>query len=125
MISNLGRAVFRGRIEAVTALFGGNMYIGFSADNTATAVGDTTLPGEITTNGLGRQLATLSHTTGTNVWTWTVTATYTGSTPTTVNKIALFDAASSGNLLSDYLASTGTTFSNAGDNSQYSITISL
>ena len=125
MITNAGKAVLRGRIEAVTALFGGNFYIGFSSDTGAVNASDTVLSGEISSNGLGRALATSSHTTGTNVWQFQVTGTYTGSSATTVNKIGLFDAASSGNLIAEYLASSGTTFNTAGDNATFSVQISL
>ena len=125
MITNAGKAVLRGRIEGVTALFGGNFYMVLSSDSTAINLTDTTLTGEQTTNGLQRAVVTAAHTVGTNVWTFTNTFTYTGSSANAIYKVAIFDASSGGNLIAEYLAGTPTTFSNSGDNAQYQITISL
>ena len=125
MLTTVGKSVIRGRLEAVTAVFGGNFYIVLSSDSTAINLSDTTLPGEQTSNGLQRQVVTFAHTTGQNTWTATATFTFTGTSSTPIYKVAIFDAATAGSLLVEYLASSPTVFSNAGDNAQWSITISL
>jgi hypothetical protein len=86
-----------------------------TGDATAPSVSDTVLPGELTTLGLARAAVTVAHTTGTNTWTFGNLFTYTGTSSTTVNKIALFDAASGGNLLLEGLI-TAVTFAASGDN---------
>lgn len=125
MITNAGQAVLRGRIEAVTALFAGNFYMAMSTDNTAVALTDTVLPSELTGNGLARALVTFAHTVGTNVWTCTNTFTYSGTTTTNVWKIALFDAATGGNLIQEALATNFTGFNNAGDNGTFQLYITV
>jgi hypothetical protein len=73
-------------------------YVAVSAETTAPAAGDTTLAGEISTNGLARADATTkTHSAGTN--TSIVEHTYTASgTHTAVHKAGLFNAASTGTL---------------------------
>lgn len=68
-------------------------YIALSTDAGAPAHGDTTLTGEVTTNGLARAQATTdSHTAGTN--TSTIAFTWTASgTVNSIQKCALFTAA--------------------------------
>ena len=122
MLTNAGLAVFAARIESGTALFGGNFYMALSPDTSALSATDTALPSgtEITGNGLSRVACTFQHTAGTKVWTATNTFTYTGSTTVNVSKIGIFDAASGGNLIAEYLAASPTSFNNAGDNATFS-----
>lgn len=124
MITTVGKTFFRGRIEAPSALFSGTFYMAFSTDATTPALGDTTLTGEQTTNGFARISCTVTHTTGQNTWVFATTPVYTGSTLTTINKIALFDAATSGNLIDEGIVSAAA-FNTAGDTCSFSITLSL
>ena len=123
MIVNSGKGILRGRVEAVTGLFAGNFYMALSGDTAAINVTDTALTAEQTTNGLARAVVTAAHTTGTNSWVFSNTFTFSGSSTTPISKVALFDAASGGNLIVEYLAGTPTTFNTAGDNAQYQISI--
>ena len=123
MIVNAGKGILRGRVEAVTGLFAGNFYMALSGDTAAINVTDTALTAEQTTNGLARAVVTAAHTTGTNSWVFSNTFTFSGSSTTPISKVALFDAASGGNLIVEYLAGTPTTFNTAGDNAQYQISI--
>ena len=76
----------------------GSRYIAVSTDAGAPAAGDTTLTGEISTNGLQRAAATTNtHSAGTN--TSVLGITYTASnTHTSVQKSALFNQSSTGTL---------------------------
>ena len=74
----------------------GSRCIAVSTDAGAPAAGDTTLTGEISTNGLQRANATTNtHSAGTNTSTLGITFTASG-THTSVQKTALFNATSSG-----------------------------
>ena len=123
MIVNSGKGILRSRVEAVTGLFAGNFYMALSGDTSALNVTDTALTVEQTTNGLARAVVTAAHTTGTNSWVFSNTFTFSGSSSTPISKVALFDAATGGNLIVEYLAGTPTTFNTAGDNAQYQISI--
>ena len=123
MLTTAGKGIFRTRVEGVTALFTGNFYMAVSGDTSALNVTDTTLTAEQTTNGLARAVVTAAHTVGTIAWTFTNTFTFSGSASTPISKVALFDAATGGNLIVEYLAGTPTTFNTAGDNAQYQISI--
>lgn len=87
-----------------------------STDTVAPAAGDTALVSEQAANGLARAVASAVHTAGTNIWTYTVTFTYTGSTSVTITKMALFDAATGGNLIAEDLLTSAVPFSTSGDN---------
>lgn len=69
-------------------------YIGISANTVAPAVGDTTLAGEETTNGLQRALATFAHTGGATTFTQSKTFTASGAF-TAEHKCGLFTAGTS------------------------------
>ena len=74
----------------------GSRYIAVTTDAGAPAAGDTTLTGEISTNGLARAAAsTNTHTNGTNTSTLGITFTASGA-HTSVQKSALFNASSAG-----------------------------
>jgi hypothetical protein len=124
MITSTGKSYIRGRIEANTALFAGTLYCSLSTDATAPALGDTTVTGEQTTNGLARAAVTALHTAGTNTWTFSNTFTYSGSTSVNIQKVSLFDAASGGNLITEDLISS-TVFSVSGDNAPFSVQLTL
>lgn len=78
-------------------------FMAISSDATAPAATDTTLTGEITTNGLGRQACTFGHTNGTTTFTqqsvWNaITGTQNG-----ISKMALFTAVSAGTMVFETL----------------------
>jgi hypothetical protein len=81
----------------------GNMrpadYIAVTENATAPAAGDTTLTGELTTDGFARAQAAYAHTAGASTYTLTKTFTNTGVTTRTLNKIGVFNAAASGDLV--------------------------
>jgi hypothetical protein len=76
----------------------GSRYIAVSTDSGSPAAGDTTLTGEISTNGLARAAATTNtHSAGTNTSVLGITFTASGA-HTNVQKSALFNASSSGTM---------------------------
>lgn len=76
---------------------GGN-YIALTTDATAASAADTTLTGEIVTTGLERAQGAVTHVAGNTTSTISKTFTATG-THTSVQKCALFTAASAGTML--------------------------
>lgn len=82
------------------------VWIGLSADTTAPATADTSLTGEVSTNGLARAFATSSHvaisggTTATVPGTYTLTKNFTATgTTNNLTKAAIFNAASGGTMM--------------------------
>ena len=97
LLTNSGRDWMHAQVYTNTvAGTRGAGYIGLTTDATSPAATDTTLTGEITTNGLERaDASTKTHSNGTN--STTIQHTFTASgTHTAVQKAALFNAASSG-----------------------------
>lgn len=73
-------------------------YIALTTNTGAPAAGDTTLTGEISTNGLARAIGTYTHTT--DVASYKISKTFTATgTHTAVHKAGLFDASSSGDMV--------------------------
>ena len=66
-------------------------YIALTTDTSGPAVGDTSLTSELTTNGLGRALATFAHTPGATTFTLAKTFSATG-TQANIHKAGLFTA---------------------------------
>ncbi len=124
MLVTAGSGVLAARIEANTALFSGTFYMALSTDASAPAAADTAIIGEQTTNGLARKAVTVAHTNGTKVWTFTGAYTYTGSTTVNIQKVALFDAATGGNLITEDLI-TSAQFAANGDNGSFSTSFTL
>ena len=124
MITTAGKNVLRARLEAATAEFAGTFYLAFSTDATTPTIADTTLTGEQTANGLARISVIAAHTVGQNTWTFAATPSYTASTLTTITKIALFDAATGGNMIDVGLVSA-VGFTAPGDTCPFSLVISL
>ncbi len=132
LVTNLGRVAFHTYLYGAggqrSALGGGFNYIALSTDSAAPNVTDSVLAGEIVegvgTAGLGRALGTVTLPTGTG----TLTAiqkvfTYTGVPgPITVQKAALFDAASSGVLRHEVAFTPRTLFTNETLTVTFSIT---
>jgi len=110
-----------GSTSSITTATIGSNYLALSTDTGAPAAGDTTLTGEISTNGLQRaQCTTLTHTASTNVTTLSKTFTASG-TFTAVQKGALFNASSTGVMNHEFtFASTNL---NSGDQIQLTITV--
>jgi hypothetical protein len=97
LLTNSGRDWMHAQVYTNTAAgTRGAGYIALTSDTGSPSATDTTLTGEITTNGLARADATTkTHTGGTN--STTIQHTFTASgTHTAVQKAALFNAASSG-----------------------------
>lgn len=82
-------------------------YIAVGTSTTAVSAGQTALIGEISTNGLSRALATFSQqTTSTTNDTFQLTKTFTVSGTSSIEEIGVFNAASSGTMLSRALSGT-------------------
>jgi hypothetical protein len=97
-ITNNGRDFLHQQGYATSGL-GANGLNWIALTNTAVtpAAGDTTLTGEITTNGLARAQGTVTHTAGTN--TTTIAYTFTcASAPQAAQAAALFTASSAGTM---------------------------
>jgi hypothetical protein len=119
MITNAGKAYERTALEANhNPFYGVTLYMALGTDATVPALGDTTIVGEQTTAGLGRAAVTVAHTGGTNIWSFTNVFTYTGSTPVNVYKVAIFDAASAGNLIAEFIVPLAA-FASNGDNATF------
>ena len=99
LLTNGGRDFIHNQAYTnVSAGTQGSRYIAVTTDSGAPAAGDTTLTGEISTNGLARAAATTNtHSNGTNTSTLGITFTATGA-HTSVQKSALFNASSSGTM---------------------------
>jgi len=96
-----------------SGLGGGLNYIGISNDGSTPAAGDTALTGELSTNGLQRQLATVTLPTGSGTQTVLQKVfTYTGVSSQGVQKTALFDLASAGVMAHEIQFAQRTLFSN-------------
>lgn len=124
MLVTSGSNFFAGRVEANTALFSGTLYLALSTDATAPAAADTAVSGEQTANGLGRKAVTAAHTPGTKVWTFSGAFTYTGAATVSIQKLALFDASTGGNLLTEDVI-TAAQFAVSGDSGSFSISFTL
>ncbi len=97
LLTNSGRDWMHAQVYTNTSAgTRGAGYIGLTTNTDSPAATDTTLTGEITTNGLARaDASTKTHSSGTN--STTIQHTFTASgTHTAVQKAALFNAASSG-----------------------------
>lgn len=99
LLTNGGRDFIHNQAYTNTAAgTQGSRYIAVSTDTGSPAAGDTTLTGEISTNGLGRAAATTNtHSAGTNTTTLGITFTASGA-HTAVQKSALFNASSAGTM---------------------------
>jgi hypothetical protein len=100
LITNAGKDFISAQLGSTSAATNGANYIALSSNTAAPAVTDTTLTGEITTDGLERAQGTYAHETGTS--TFTVTRTFTASDAhADVQKAGLFTAASSGTMMAE------------------------
>jgi hypothetical protein len=109
--------------ETSGLLTNGFNYIGLSNDGTAPAASDTTLTGELSSDGLSRAQGTVTPPTGSGTQTTIAkTFTYTGSSQA-VQKSALFTAASSGVMAHEVLFTQRTLATNDTLTLTYTITL--
>ncbi len=104
IITTVGKAAISGLVGNTGAqtAFG---YLALGTSATAVAIGDTTLGAELSTLGLSRAAATVSRvTTTTTNDTLQLLYTWTASGSTTVQEVGIFNAASSGVMLSHLLS---------------------
>lgn len=131
LITDAGRVVLHTYIyglaaDRVSASLGadGLSYIGLSNDGTSPAAGDTTLTGELSGNGLDRTQGTVTLPTGAGtITTVSNQFTYTGGGSQQVQKTALFDAASGGNMAHELLFTQRTLNTNDTLTITFSITL--
>src|SRR5215510_13618846 len=111
LMTNVGKDYLHNQFWINNAAGGvGANFIALSESTLTPAAGDTTLGGEITTNGLQRVIASVrSHTTGSNTSTLSNTFTAAGSF-TDVKASALFNASSSGTMahIANFTVGSGT-----------------
>ena len=115
LLTNAGKDYFHNQDYVNTGAGGvGVNFIALTESTITPAVTDTTLTGEITTNGLARAGGTPTHTAGTNTTTITKTFTATGSF-TSVLASATFNASSAGTMAHIANFSTGSGTMISGD----------
>ncbi len=104
-------------------------YMAVSADSSAIAGTETTVPGEIATpgGGLVRGIASFGHTSGASTYTLTktFTANSTDNFPVTLNKVGILNAAAAGRLVFLTAVPTPPTLNVAGDAATITDTVSL
>jgi hypothetical protein len=100
LITNAGKDFIAAQVGSTSPGTNGANYIALSSNSAAPAATDTSLTGEINTNGLNRAQGTYSHTAGTNTFTVSKTFTATG-TVTDVQKTGLFTASSGGTMVAE------------------------
>jgi hypothetical protein len=111
--------------KAGLSLGSGFNYMAISGDATAPDAGDTSLAGELSSDGLSRASVTPTLPTGSEVLTsLNYEFTYTGTAPQSVQKAALFDAASSGNMAHEIAFSLRTLAQNDTLTLTFNITMS-
>lgn len=110
ILTNAGRVTLHTLIYGTTAqktsasLGAGLHFIGLSNDGATPAAGDTALAAELTTNGLGRALGTVTLPTGVGAITQVQRQfTYLGGGTQGVQKAALFDSVSGGHMAHEIL----------------------
>lgn len=105
-----------------TGVYNPACYIGLTADTTAPAAGDTTLPGEIVSGTLIRAIGTFAHTTGAS--SYTVSKLFVSDQSIIINKIGVFNALTGGTLFVETILSPAANL-NSGDQLQIVSTITL
>lgn len=126
LLTNNGRDLFHAQCYTNTSAGTiGSNYIALTETSFTPATSDTTLTGEISTNGLSRaQATTITHTNGTNSTTLSKTFTASGSF-TSVLAAALFNASSGVTMTHEANFSTGSGTLISGDTLQVSWTLNL
>lgn len=110
ILTNVGRVsihtfIYGTAAQRTSASLGtGFHFVALSNDASAPAASDTTLTGELSSNGLGRVQATITLPVGAGVVTTIQNQfTYTGGGTQSVQKTAVFDASSAGNMTHEIL----------------------
>lgn len=128
LITNAGRVALHTYIYGTTpqrSLLGTGMnYIALSNNASAPAAGDTALAGELSGNGLTRVQGTVTLPTGSGTITTVANVfTFSGGSPQSVQKTALFDASSGGNMAHEILFTPRTLNTNDTLSCTFSITL--
>lgn len=98
LLTNAGRDFVAAQLAGAASATAVAKWIALSSDAGAPSAANTTLAGEISTNGLARKEATYAHTGGTN--TYTLTAEWTASgTQNNIQKAGVFTAVSAGTMV--------------------------
>lgn len=113
--TNAGADFWNTQLFSTSPGTAGANYIALTTDTVAPAAADTTLTSELTTNGLGRAQATVTHTAAASSTQLSHTWTYTGSTSVVIAKVGLFNAATVGTMVLETLLTTTGTVSANGD----------
>jgi hypothetical protein len=114
--TNGGDDFFNAQLFGTSAAGAQSNYLAITSTVITPGVGDTTLSGELTTNGLARKQATVSHTTGASQTVLAATWTYNGAAGTvTINGVGLFTASSAGTMTHVASVASAPTVTNNGD----------
>jgi hypothetical protein len=121
LITNAGKDFISAQLGSTSPGANGANYIALTNTAITPAAGDTTLSGEISTNGLARAQGAYAHTNGQN--TFTVTKTFTATGAQSAQAAGLFTASSAGTMMAE---NTFTAVSlQAGDSITITWTITL
>jgi hypothetical protein len=96
LLTNAGKDLISKAVSDTAAQPAACNYIALTNTAITPAAGDTTLSGEITTNGLARAQAAFAHTNGTS--TYTLTKTFTASATQASQAAGVFNASSAGSM---------------------------
>jgi hypothetical protein len=96
LLTNAGKDVIASAVSNTATQAAACNYIALTNTAITPAVGDTTLSGEIATNGLSRAQATYAHTGGTS--TYTLVKTFTATATQASQAAGVFNASSSGSM---------------------------
>jgi hypothetical protein len=99
LITTAGKDFISAQIGSTTPGGNGANYIALTNTAITPAAGDTTLSGEITTNGLARAQGTYAHTAGQS--TFTVSKTFTATASQSAQAAGLFTASSAGTMMAE------------------------
>ncbi len=99
-------------------------YLALTENNTAPALADTALTGELTAGGLGRLQATYAHTASALTYTLVRSWTSSDGTARTINKSAVLNAATTGTMVFTSLVPSPPTLV-AGDSMQLTVTVDI
>lgn len=99
-------------------------YLAITENATSPALADTTLTGELAGSGLGRALATFAHTAASLTYTLTYTWTSADASARTINKMAVFNASSTGTMVFESLVPSPPTLV-SGDSLQITETVDI
>ena len=122
--TNGGTDFFNTQLYAVGTAGATANYLAITSTSITPAVTDTTLSGELTTNGLARAQGSIAHTSGTGSSVLSKTWTYSGSTSTIINGVGLFNASSSGTMTNEAAVTGAPTVTNSGDTITINYTLS-